>query len=848
MASDRTIFDEPHHQSLELLAARALADNNPMTAFRLADRRCRISPAPEPHSYILRAEAARRMGDKTNAISDIEKAIELAPDDIAANRKLLAWGGRAQRTRAAQALIANDRDPGMLRKAVKALFDDGRMAFAKLSVLDNAIEGWAAWQGRGAFEIAIAGGANNMTATFDPDPFHPLAGDGAAVSFSLARPMSASPQTIVLSGPHGAFHSLRTAANDRGVFSPRRFASAAVAHEAPATVIVPIYADYESTRACLDSLLAEMRTAPRHRALLVNDATPDRRIADHLATLAGAERVKVLTNSHNLGFIGSINRALAHAPDGDVILLNADTIVPSGFIDRLSAAAHSSVDIGTVTPFSNNGEFTSFPLANIANDLQTPAEIERIGRIAASANDGIVVDIPSGIGFCLYVTSACLDAIGPLSEDYHRGYLEDVDFCLRARERGFRNVCAASTYVGHAGTKSFGSEKRSLVVRNLETLERRFPTHRGECAAFTLADPLRTARERIERAAAPPRRRPRLLVTREGALSEIARARAIRLAARGRRAIILEMRRGASGANARLFDPAGGLPQSVQFALASADERSAMHAYLCKLRPSGIEFLDAARVPAVLADMLFDLNIPHDMVIADAGLHDCRYGFFDGKPIPRRIAIGKRDDGQDQNFLGKDSHSIAVWRTIATKARRILAPCNGARAFASRILPNRTIILDKTPNRTRAPRRRRAARVRNLGIVPIRSDVQEQRLLGSIARAFTSARPEVFITVIGATLDDFNLMQFGNISVAGKVDENEFARVIEAYRLDALFVSAARPLFGHPAMSLAASSALPVSFLDWTMGEIKPRQGDLAIDPRSDLDAIVGALAKWIGH
>ena len=152
---------------------------------------------------------------------------------------------------------------------------------------------------------------------------------------------------------------------------------------------------------------------------------------------------------------------------GDVILLNSDTIVPPGFIDRLAAAAHSSADIGTVTPLSNNGEFTSFPIPNISNPLPSRKEIIRIDRIAAKANSDRIVDIPSGIGFCLYVTRACLDSVGPLSEDFGPGYLEDADFCLRAREHGFRNVCAPSVYVGHAGSKSFGKEKRSLVVRNL---------------------------------------------------------------------------------------------------------------------------------------------------------------------------------------------------------------------------------------------------------------------------------------------------------------------------------------------------------------------------------------------
>src|SRR6185312_14254122 len=110
------------------------------------------------------------------------------------------------------------------------------------------------------------------------------------------------------------------------------------------------------------------------------------------------------------------------------------------------------------------------------------------------------IDVPSGIGFCLYITRPCLAALGGLSENFERGYLEDVDLCLRARGKGFRNVCAPSVYVGHHGSKSFQHEKRSLVLRNLDILDQRFPDYRRECRAFEIADPLRPARTQLDRA------------------------------------------------------------------------------------------------------------------------------------------------------------------------------------------------------------------------------------------------------------------------------------------------------------------------------------------------------------
>src|SRR4029079_15889508 len=124
-----------------------------------------------------------------------------------------------------------------------------------------------------------------------------------------------------------------------------------------------------------------------------------------------------------------------------------------------------------------------------------------LDQIAAEVNRGHVFDMPNGNGFCMYITRRCLDTVGLLSTDFNRGYFEDVEYCLRASAAGFRSVCATDVFVGHAGSRSFKAQKRSLVVRNLGVLEGRWPAYRAASAAFVAADPLRSARARIERIA-----------------------------------------------------------------------------------------------------------------------------------------------------------------------------------------------------------------------------------------------------------------------------------------------------------------------------------------------------------
>src|SRR5262249_6379529 len=160
-------------------------------------------------------------------------------------------------------------------------------------------------------------------------------------------------------------------------------------------------------------------------------ASPDWRVRKYLAKIAEQPHVELLANERNLGFVGAVNRALEHVGNGDIILLNSDTVVPVGFVDRLTAAARSSPDIGTGTPLSNNGDLAGFPVRNSVGPLESLEVIEQLNRIATDVNAGRVVDIPNGVGFCLYITRECLNAVGLLSEGLHRGYLEDADFCLR---------------------------------------------------------------------------------------------------------------------------------------------------------------------------------------------------------------------------------------------------------------------------------------------------------------------------------------------------------------------------------------------------------------------------------
>jgi GT2 family glycosyltransferase len=815
---------EPHHQALELLCAKALERGDLATAYRLSDRRCRIRPLPDPHCFVLRAEALYRMADRTAAIDDLLVALRIAPDDLAANRRMLSWGEPARQLAAAKVLIECERDPRVLKSAVATLRKSGTTEFAAIKVHDDLIEGWALWQGGGPVCVVTTDEEGCVERLFYGDTKHPLSGELAcAVDFRF--PLQRAPQFISISANGNVLAEVRAGQGRPSLAS--RTAGRVVNRNAQVTVIVPVYADYRATKACLKALLGQLDETGCHQVVIVNDASPDPRIPSMLDALARSDQIRVLTNRVNLGFVGSVNRALDEISSGDVVLLNADTIVPERFLERLAAAAQSAPDVGTVTPLSNNGEFTSFPVPNRSNAIGDGFSVGGIDRVAARVNAGAVVDIPNGIGFCLYVTRSCLDAVGRLSDSYCRGYLEDVDFCLRARLHGFRNVCAGSVYVGHAGSRSFRNEKRSLVVRNLKVLERRFPAYRAECADFILADPLKPLRRAIEASLLHARSHGVLLVTGGGAIAEVARERARQLV-RGEMpaVLILEIQFRRGRIVAKLLDARDAMPQSIEFLLPSPCDPSDLVRFLDQLSLQRIEFFDLCRLSSSVVKGLLKLSIPYDFYLAHTELGLGQASSRDSGQVAKEDVIFFREviAGAGHVFV-HDGQAEAIARSLALEGiTRVAAGATTAKGRRSS---------------------KRSGVAARLGLVPVRQCAQEHQFMREIIARLAVVEPALDVLVLGGTHDDTDLMRAGAF-VTGRVEPAELHRLFCRYQLDRILLCLTRPLFGHPLLSTVMTCRLPVAYLDWSRGNCPFHEADLRLEPSSQAYEAAERLLPWL--
>ncbi|WOH84265.1 glycosyltransferase [Bradyrhizobium sp. BEA-2-5] len=811
-----------HHVDLERAAVGALEARDFRLAFALADRRCRILPHPGARAHLLRAEALFHLDLRDAAIAGVARALELEPDDLVAARRMMAWGDDLQQIEAARSVTRRDDDPDSVRAALLLLEQSGQDSCARIDFLDEEVKGWVTWRGPGDPHLSLAQADQSSTIQLPADPRHRFARDGRqAASFRLIRPASATSQRLQITQADRVIASVQLPANrvpDHRA-APRRPARLRNGEPSPLTIIIPVYGDLAATRACIDSALNALACTPGSTIVVVDDASPEPDIKRLLNELAAEFRIRLLTNEHNLGFVGAVNRALGETGAGDVVLLNSDTIVPKYALQRLRSAVQSTPRVGTATPLSNNGEYTSFPIPNRSNPLPAAGEIELLGELAGRANSGIAIDIPNGIGFCLYITRECLDAVRELSDDFYRGYLEDVDFCLRAAEAGFRNVCIPSVFVGHEGSRSFLGEKRSLVMRNLRVLEHRYRRYATDCAAFLLADPLRDCRAALELkllASQQVAAGPSVILCGSSAGRAIAIRRCRQLTAEDQHGLVVQIRSEGQRQLATVFDPDGGAPQSIALDVATPEDREALLRFLADLGIRSLEIAEPNRIPGACLAQLTQ-HFAYDLLITDTAL-------------AMRAAVG--------------SGVHPDWTSLVAEARRVTAIDDDGAAFSEAVLGLQVVRLSDPPVPPALyPEVSGPAR---LGLLVLHTSAAEFRFIRALSDQLADADEDIEIVVLGSTLDDLKLMQRTNVIVTGDIAVDDVATLIEGHGITKLVLDIGEPAFGHPLVEALLATGLPIAATEWSPTPPgRGRSTDLKLQPGFDADATIAAVRDW---
>lgn len=129
-------------------------------------------------------------------------------------------------------------------------------------------------------------------------------------------------------------------------------------------IVIPVYNGYDFLEPLFKSIY--QGTTSIHRIIVINDCSPDVRIAEFLQNIIKyknqyCNEFIVVNNPENLGFVQTINSSLTYLQN-DFVILNTDVEVPHGWLERLMLPFETQSNIASTTPFTNSGTICSFPV------------------------------------------------------------------------------------------------------------------------------------------------------------------------------------------------------------------------------------------------------------------------------------------------------------------------------------------------------------------------------------------------------------------------------------------------------------------------------------------------------
>lgn len=241
-------------------------------------------------------------------------------------------------------------------------------------------------------------------------------------------------------------------------------------HNENVDIIICVHNVYEDTKRCIESVFEH--TSEPFNIIIVDDGS-DAQTRDYLRSLAQyTSNVRLIRNEKANGYTIAANIGLRASEAEYCVLLNSDTIVTDGWIDKMINCMKSDKDIGVVGPLSNTASWQSVPKLFGAdgdwsqNLIPEGYSVEDVGRMIEKYLPLIYVQVPLLNGFCMMIHRKVINSIGYFDEDnFGRGYGEEDDYNLRAYKAGFKLAIATDTYIYHAQSKSYSNEKRLELSR-----------------------------------------------------------------------------------------------------------------------------------------------------------------------------------------------------------------------------------------------------------------------------------------------------------------------------------------------------------------------------------------------
>ncbi|MDV6227813.1 glycosyltransferase family 2 protein [Nitratireductor aquimarinus] len=237
------------------------------------------------------------------------------------------------------------------------------------------------------------------------------------------------------------------------------------------SLIIPTRDNVRLLKRCISSI--QSRTSYKnYEIIIVDNGSSDQETLAYLQELSDAKTSKVLVLDIPFNYSRLNNLAVRHCGGEILALINDDieVISPGWLSEMVSWAAQENVGCVGAKLYYEDGR------------IQHAGVITGLGGVAGHSHkksDGdapgyfyrlkIVQNVSAVTGACLVVRKSIYEHVGGLEEEHLPVAFNDVDFCLKVREAGYRNVWTPYAELYHLESVSRGSEDSPEKVRRFQS-------------------------------------------------------------------------------------------------------------------------------------------------------------------------------------------------------------------------------------------------------------------------------------------------------------------------------------------------------------------------------------------
>jgi GT2 family glycosyltransferase len=246
------------------------------------------------------------------------------------------------------------------------------------------------------------------------------------------------------------------------------------------SIIVTSYKNPSVLRLCLESLIKNVLN--KNIEILVFDSSTEE--DTEMMMREEFPEIKFYPHVRNLGFAKLVNEGLKKSRGSYILILNADIIIERRSADILMEQLKNDLSIGIIGPkllnFDGQTQPSCFRFYSPLVILYRRTSIGKLKFAKERINNFLYKDkdlekkqhVDWIMGSAIMTSRAAIEKIGPMEENFGFMYFEDVDWCRRFWEKGYKIVYYPAVKMFHyhgKGSASQGALK--AVILNKLTRE-----------------------------------------------------------------------------------------------------------------------------------------------------------------------------------------------------------------------------------------------------------------------------------------------------------------------------------------------------------------------------------------